>query len=115
MDPKRSRARRRAYVRASELAEMGTCERRVLFEHHYGKRRSRAQVEAIDRGVRAHERFYREALAATSAAVRRRGRCFIGLEPTCKRFATQTERRSPRQSSRLWREAVVSRAAAGGS
>ena len=72
---------------------MGTCERRVLFEHQHGKRRSCAQVEAIDRGLRAHEQFYREGLAATTAAARRRGRCFIATCVFGEGWQTQVLRR----------------------
>jgi hypothetical protein len=38
---------------------MGVCERLVVFEHRYGKRRSLAQRQAIRRGQRAHLQFYR--------------------------------------------------------
>ena len=54
------RKRRGASVSASELAQMGVCERLVVFEHRYGKRRSMGQKLAIKRGQLAHERFYRE-------------------------------------------------------
>ncbi len=47
-------------VSASELAQMGVCERLVVFEQCYGKRRTLAQRRAIRRGQRAHLRFYRE-------------------------------------------------------
>ena len=49
-----------ASVSASELAQMGVCERLVVFEHRYGKRRTVEQQLAINRGLLAHERFYRE-------------------------------------------------------
>jgi hypothetical protein len=39
-------------VSASELSQMGACERLVLFEAKYGKRKSRCQREAIERGRR---------------------------------------------------------------
>ena len=52
--------RREASVSASELAQMGVCERLVVFEHRYGKRRTVEQQLAINRGLLAHERFYRE-------------------------------------------------------
>ena len=54
------RKRRRASVSASELAQLGVCERLVVFEHRYGKRRTGEQQLAIKRGLVAHERFYRE-------------------------------------------------------
>ena len=54
------RKRRGASVSASELAQMGVCERLVVFEHRYGKRRTVEQQLAINRGLLAHERFYQE-------------------------------------------------------
>ena len=47
-------------VRASELAQMGVCERLVVFEQCYGKRRTLAQRQAIQCGLHAHQRFYRD-------------------------------------------------------
>jgi len=49
-------------VGASELAQMGVCERLMLFEHRYGKRRTPRQQEAITRGQEAHGQFYRESV-----------------------------------------------------
>lgn len=46
-------------VSASELARMGVCERLILFEAIYGKRASRCQREAIERGRAEHARFFR--------------------------------------------------------
>lgn len=51
---------RMASVSASELAQMGVCERLVVFEHHSGKLRTVEQLSAIKRGHRAHQRFYWE-------------------------------------------------------
>ena len=45
-------------VSASELAQMGVCERLVVFEKCYGKRRTLVQQQAIRRGQHAHQRFY---------------------------------------------------------
>jgi len=67
------RRRPTASVSASELAQMGVCERLVLFEHRYGKRRLPEQRAAIERGRREHERFYREGRIAPAPP----GRCFI--------------------------------------
>ena len=67
-----SRARGgRAGVSASELAQMGVCERLVLFEHRYGPQRSAQQLVAMKRGDREHRRFFLE------GQIERRGRCFI--------------------------------------
>ena len=62
-----------ASVSASQLAQMGVCERLVVFEHRYGKRVSPEQRQAIRRGLDEHDRFYREGLDAPT----RRGRCYI--------------------------------------
>lgn len=60
-------------VSASELAQMGVCERLVVFEHRYGKRRTTEQLQAIKRGLWAHQRFY---LARHGAPVLW-GRCVV--------------------------------------
>lgn len=64
-------------VSASELAQMGRCERLVLFEHLHGRRWTASQQRDRQRGLLAHRQFEREGLDAMSAAGRRRGRCFI--------------------------------------
>ncbi|MES2299448.1 MAG: CFI-box-CTERM domain-containing protein [Pseudomonadota bacterium] len=58
---------------------MGVCERLVVFEHHFGKRRSRHQRRAIKRGQIAHERFYRDGALVdeAGAASAEKGRCYI--------------------------------------
>ena len=91
MDQSGRRARRPDVVSASELAEMGVCERRVLLAHRHGPRRTSAQRRAMRRGLRAHERFHRDGLAAREGVSRRRptafaalGRWFVGL---CTRIA----------------------------
>lgn len=60
-------------VSASDLAQMGVCERLVKFEHHCGRRRTSDQLQALDRGRRAHERFYLD----RHDDGRSRGRCFV--------------------------------------
>ena len=62
-------------VSASDLAQMGRCERLVVLEHLYGSRRTARQRHARARGLVEHEQFYREGLASTQAD--RKGRCFI--------------------------------------
>lgn len=52
--------RQRMSVSASELAQMGVCERLVVFEHQYGRRRTAYQHRAIERGLAAHEKLYRD-------------------------------------------------------
>jgi hypothetical protein len=49
------RRRRSASVSATELAQMGVCERLVVFEHRHGKRCLPEQQAAIERGRREHE------------------------------------------------------------
>ncbi len=60
-------------VSASQLAQMGVCERLMVFEHRYGKRVSPEQRQAIRRGLDEHERFYREGMDGAA----KRGRCYI--------------------------------------
>ena len=60
-------------VSASELAQMGVCERRVKFEHDRGRRRTPEQLQAMERGLQAHETFYRDGQDAARAG----GRCFV--------------------------------------
>lgn len=66
-------------VRASELAQMGVCERLIVFEHRFGKRSTEHQRNAIKRGLKAHDRFYREGILASDAiaASDKKGRCYI--------------------------------------
>jgi hypothetical protein len=73
-------------VSASDLAQMGRCERLVVFEHLHGSRCTAGQKRARARGLVEHEQFYREGLAASMQAARK-GRCFIA---TCGE-AWQTE------------------------
>lgn len=76
-DPKRGKRPRT--VSASELAQLGVCERRVVFEHRLGKRRTSEQREACRRGELAHERFFREGVQTPAAedAFSHKGFCFI--------------------------------------
>lgn len=60
-------------VSASELAQMGVCERLVLFEHRYGQRRTAQQRKGIAQGNREHRRFFREGQEQPVG----KGRCFI--------------------------------------
>ena len=92
------RRRPSASVSASELAQMGVCER-LVFKHRYGKRHLPEQQAAIERGRREHERFYREGRIASAPP----GRCFIatmvfGEGPetqTLRAFRDQVLRRGP--------------------
>jgi hypothetical protein len=75
------RRRLDAGVRASDLAQMGKCERLVVLESVHGPRRSPSQEEARRRGVAAHVRYElegRRAIEARARLARRSGeRCFI--------------------------------------
>ena len=51
--------RKTKMVSASELAQMGACERLVLFEARHGRRKSPCQQEAIKRGTAEHDKFFR--------------------------------------------------------
>ena len=77
-----------ASVSASELAQMGVCERLVVFEHRYCKRCLPEQRAAIERGRREHERFYREGRIASAPP----GRCFIATMVFGEGPETQTLR-----------------------
>lgn len=59
-------------VSASELAEMGVCERLVLLEHKYGKRITLERRSARNRGRQAHQRFYAEGMCGAAAPMRDR-------------------------------------------
>lgn len=59
-------------VSATELAEMGYCEQRVLLTHLMGERTTAEQQQARQRGVRAHDIYYVQGKAAASD-----GRCFV--------------------------------------
>jgi hypothetical protein len=52
---------------------MGVCERKMLFEHRYGKRPSDEQLTSMRRGLREHQRFYRDRHLDSS----RKGRCYV--------------------------------------
>jgi hypothetical protein len=57
---------KKAMVSASELAQMGACERLVLFEARHGKRSSRCQQEAVERGRTEHDKFFRDGVRSQS-------------------------------------------------
>ena len=88
------RSRRTADVRmvsASDLAQMGRCERLVVFEHLHGRRGTARQRHARARGLVEHEQFYREGLA--SAQADRKGRCFIATCVFGEAWQTEVLRR----------------------
>ena len=62
----KTHGKKKPMVSASELSQMGACERLVLFEAKYGKRMSRCQQEAIERGRREHTKFFRDGVRSQS-------------------------------------------------
>jgi len=98
--PVKKHGRQRVSVRASELAQMGVCERLVVFEHRYGRRRTAEQQLAAMRGLRSHKRFYRERQGDSA----RRGRCFgAALVFELQGLERMLLRRFGYRVSRLWR------------
>jgi len=63
-------------VSASELAQIGYCERATHFDWRHGAQRTPEQLQAQDRGNAAHQRFYRDSIAVARAS-ERKGKCFI--------------------------------------
>ena len=57
---------KKTMVSASELSQMGACERLVLFEAKHGKQTSRCQQEAIDLGRSEHAKFFGEGVRLQS-------------------------------------------------
>jgi hypothetical protein len=49
-------------IRASELAQMGVCEQRIVFEHRHGPKRTDQERGAMLQGQRMHDLYHREAL-----------------------------------------------------
>lgn len=68
-------------TRASDLAQMGRCERLVVLEAMHGTKRDAVQEAARKRGIAAHARFQtlgRQAASVSGRCARRQGdRCFI--------------------------------------
>ena len=67
MRKRRDRRRGERPVSAKDLAEMGFCEKRVLLAHLHGQRLTVEQRHSVECGRQAHERYYREGMAAASA------------------------------------------------
>jgi hypothetical protein len=66
----------RELVSASELAQLGYCERVAHFDWRYGAKRTAEQVHAQERGNAAHDRFYQDGIAIARAS-EKKGRCFV--------------------------------------
>lgn len=67
---------------ASNLAEMGYCEKRMLFEHRLGKRVSPAREAARLDALAAHRAFHRDAVAIEPGVRSSEAKpwCFIASE-----------------------------------
>jgi len=91
------RKSRQGTVSASELAEMGFCEKRVLLAHLQGNQQTPAQREARARGDAAHLQYFDEGVASVADR-----RCFVA---TCVFGADAPETRV----LRAYRDAVLSR------
>lgn len=61
---------------ATELAEMGLCEKRVQLRHRLGVRQLKEQEARTAHGLREHRRYFEEGAAATRSAGFG-GRCLI--------------------------------------
>ena len=64
------------FVSASDLARLGYCERLVAFDATHGRRSTKAQRRAQERGRQAHTAFYREG-GRIAEASGKKGRCFV--------------------------------------
>ena len=69
-------SRNRNFVSASDLARMGYCERQVAFDAAYGRRSTKPQEHARERGLKAHADFYAESQRIADAS-ETKGRCFV--------------------------------------
>ncbi len=67
---------RRELVSASELAQLGYCERVVHLDWRHGPKRSKEQVMAQARGNQAHEQFYRDSVEVARVS-QTKGKCFV--------------------------------------
>lgn len=50
------------FVRASDLAQMAICEQAWLLERSLGRRRTKQQQVALQRGQKMHQNYFREGL-----------------------------------------------------
>lgn len=64
------------FICASELAQMGYCERRIEFDARLGPRDTLEQRKAKERGLASHAEFFEESKQVIAASARK-GYCFI--------------------------------------
>jgi len=86
------RARRRRSTTASELAEIGVCEQRVVLQSQYGPRHSAPSRSALERGVEAHNEFLEHARRLQARGNEADRRCFIATTVYGEGFETQALR-----------------------
>lgn len=84
-------------VSATELAQMGFCEKQVLLNHLYGKRTTSEQRDSMARGQAAHQQYLDEGMTSTADR-----RCFVA---SCVFGPEAVET----QVLRAYRDAVLSR------
>ena len=99
---------KKTMVSASDLSQIGVCERLVRFEAHYGKRPSRFQREAIARGSRAHAQFFKDGVRSSPKLKTSLEKpwCFIATA-TFGPLARET------QTLRLFRDSILRKSASG--
>jgi hypothetical protein len=84
-----------AFAAATDLAQMGVCEKRMLFEATLGKRRSATQERDSGRGTARHDRFHRDAVRyrpEVKTSEPRSTRCFVATAVFGESAETQTLR-----------------------
>ena len=80
MRPTKEDRRTRSSVSASELAQMGVCEKRMRFEATLGKRRTSTQDQDSERGITRHGRFHQDAVRrgpGVQTSEPQPSRCFV--------------------------------------
>lgn len=92
------------FISASELSQMGYCERRVAFDARHGRQDTPGQEAAKERGRQRHEQFYAES-QRTAQASAGKGRCFVATLALGEGHETR--------QLRAFRDLVLRRSAAG--
>src|SRR5690349_21757481 len=92
------------YISASELAQMGYCERKVAFDARHGPQDTPEQEAAKKRGRQRHVQFYEESRRTVQVSATK-GRCFVAT-------LALGESQETRQL-RAFRDLVLRRSAAG--
>lgn len=79
MHPRRRFAPRTSTIRATDLAKLGYCEKRLVLEKQLGERLTSEQRAGIRRGNEAHDRFLRQGLSLNPSVSTSKAKrwCFI--------------------------------------